>query len=113
MSGTSLDGVDGAAIQIRLEPFRCKFLGLQHRPYPAGLRRELLNIASGAPAISAQWARLNRQVAMSFAGLAERLCQKLGLSLEHIDFIGSHGQTIFHGPDTTLQIGDGSLIAGR
>lgn len=30
---------------------------------------------------------------------------------QHIDLIGIHGQTIFHGKDSTWQLGDGSVVA--
>lgn len=46
------------------------------------------------------------------------VCQKVNFPLEKLDFIASHGQTIWHQPQktdtlvsSTLQIGEASVIA--
>ncbi len=118
MSGTSMDGVDAAALRIRgsgagtvveLIDFVCV-------PYAKGLRNELRDLAAGGsvPALSALDFRLGRE----FAGAALSVIDRAGLNPQQVDLIGSHGQTVYHNPPSsaknepsTLQIGELDVIA--
>src|SRR4051812_11004961 len=106
MSGTSADGVTAALVRFsgsRLRVLRCKTF-----PYPAALRKRVLAAAElKAPELSA----LNMELGAAFARAA------LETGGPRPDFIGSHGQTVWHGPDArpanTLQLGEPALIAEK
>jgi anhydro-N-acetylmuramic acid kinase len=113
MSGTSLDGIDGVAVDFDRGAHR--LLGSARGDLPAPLRAELL--ALNAPAED----ELHR-AAMAARGLAEvqaetvqRLLRLTGLSPTQVRAIGSHGQTVRHRPELgyTLQLNDGALLAER
>ena len=98
MSGTSMDGIDAALVRLRgsgtrtevgLEAFRCQ-------PYEVALRDELMRVASGARRTGIEWARLDFQVAASFAQAALAVIEAAEVSPQHVDFIASHGQTLAH-----------------
>ena len=118
-SGTSMDGVDalclrieGGGFHIRTEPvaFVC-------RAYPEALRTMLRR----APALDLrEVTRLNVEIGEVFARAVVDVTERAGLSLEEVDLIGSHGQTVCHlpargpgGRASTLQVGDIDVIAER
>jgi anhydro-N-acetylmuramic acid kinase len=106
MSGTSLDGVDVAVVEI----LRSRFDVVVHRtfPYPKTLRSRILAV-SNAPCHTAEFSRLNFLLPEIYA----KAVKNCGVPLKTIDLIGCHGQTIFHEKGSTLQIGDGSILAER
>jgi anhydro-N-acetylmuramic acid kinase len=106
MSGTSLDGIDVAVIDITGR----KFDVVAHctTPYPQKVRDQLLAVSNNTSHTSAI-SRLN----FSLAELYAKAVKKCGVPLTTIQLIGSHGQTIYHERGNTLQIGDGSVIAER
>ncbi len=124
MSGTSLDGVDCAIVEIRpgRAALRVTLLACRTRPYPPALRRRLLAlIRSGT---TEEVCRLHVAVGEVFAGAACRTIRQAKLSTGDIEIIGSHGQTVWHRPRgralpgvgagrASLQIGDPSVIAER
>jgi anhydro-N-acetylmuramic acid kinase len=121
MSGTSADGVTAALVKIGTPPdFRksggvpnkIKVVGYLTTPYSAKLQRRVLDAASlKAPEL----ARLNVELGEAFAVAAKNLLKKHRGA--KIAAVGSHGQTIWHGPDgkfpATLQLAEPSVIAER
>lgn len=103
MSGTSLDGVSVAA--VRLRGAKWELLEFQEKPYPEKLRARLLAV-SNAEAHTGEIARLNFELGERYAAAV----QALGTEVE---LIGCHGQTVFHGPGCTLQLGEAQVIAER
>lgn len=119
MSGTSADGVDVALVSIEEEPFRVQLEAFDVFRYPTELRNRILQAYSPATAL-VEIGELNVLVGEIFAESALKLIKKSGRKAADIDFIGSHGQTLFHRPPSekrgapfTMQIGDGSVIAER
>jgi anhydro-N-acetylmuramic acid kinase len=103
MSGTSLDGIDVAIVEIRGR--RIETIGFQSMAYAEPLRRAILEAAS-AEAIS----RLNFQLGELYARAVLRAVRRFG----PVELIGCHGQTIYHeGGAHTLQIGEPAVIAER
>jgi anhydro-N-acetylmuramic acid kinase len=111
MSGTSMDGVNAAA--IILETNQPTIIKTHYASYPEPLRSALQAV------VSSQWRgplstllRLDYQIGQAFAHAASTLIQ----TLPNYTFcaIGSHGQTIFHQPHlpypNTWQLGNPSLI---
>lgn len=118
ISGTSLDAVDAAICRFD-EAGRWQGVVASHsHSYPAPLRAELLALqAEPDRAISLRdVARLDAAVGDCFAEAALTLLQSTDLSPGQILAIGSHGQTVFHDPETlatSLQLGDPNRIAVR
>ena len=112
MSGTSCDGVSAALAEFRGRAIRVLAHATTAYPAPvAALLRRPRELTT--PAI----AQLNVLVGELFAQAALRLIRRSGISPRRIAAIGSHGQTIYHGPreaiPCTLQIGEPAIIAER
>ncbi len=108
MSGTSADGVTAALVELRGRAL--KVLRHETFPYAAALRRRVLGAADlKAPALS----RLNFELGEAFARAARALLRGGAQPL----VIGSHGQTVWHGPEesppNTLQLAEPAVIAER
>jgi anhydro-N-acetylmuramic acid kinase len=104
MSGTSLDGIDVAIVDVRGVRFRV--LAHATTPYPAKVRAALLAI-SNCETHTARIAEWNFRLAELYAAAVRRVWKK------PLDLVGCHGQTIYHARDCTLQIGSGSVLAER
>jgi len=121
MSGTSIDGVDVAIVDITGK--KVQLMAFDTFPYPAALRREILRLCSPESARLDNICHYNFVLGEVFADAIIKLCDKSGIPLCSIDLVGSHGQTIYHNPRgkrysrttirSTLQIGEPSVIAQR
>ena len=124
MSGTSMDGVDCAIVDVKPGRFTLRITLLAHRtrPYPPALREQILSLLRTGTAEKV--GRLHVAVGEVFARVANRTIRQAKLSAKDIAVIGSHGQTVWHGPTrapvpgvgpvrSSLQIGDPSVIAER
>ncbi len=111
MSGTSLDGVDIAYCKFQFEK-KWKYEILQSTCYPYNETwKSKLKNAENTSALELQ--QLNIELGFYFAHLVNSFITKN--NLEAIDFISSHGHTIFHQPknNLTLQIAAGEIIAAE
>lgn len=120
MSGTSLDGMDAALVSVRRRPgagaYRARLDAFRTLSYPAALRRIVSDIAHGKAVDARAFADADRGVAELAARAAASVARKADVPLARVGVIGSHGQTVFHGPaldagPTTIQIGAPSRIA--
>ncbi len=121
MSGTSVDGVDVAIVDIQRGKVR--LVAFDVFPHQPALRREILVLCAPDSARVDRICHLNHVLGEVFAEAVIKLCGKTGIALKSIDLIGSHGQTIWHQPEggryrgksirSTLQIGEPSVIAQR
>jgi anhydro-N-acetylmuramic acid kinase len=124
MSGTSLDGIDVAIVDIRGGGWTTRFSTLTFHtvPYPEQVRRALLGV-SNAETHTAAVARLHFLLGELYAEAVRKTCGRSGIPLESLELIGCHGQTIFHEGApvrflgrrvaSTLQIGEASVIRER
>ncbi len=118
MSGTSHDGVDAAVARISGAGAGAsvELLRLSRSPYPRALREKVSKAFTGTVK---DICALNFELGEFFARAALKAVREAGLKLQDIDLIGSHGQTIYHIPPgpgragSTLQIGEGAVIAAR
>lgn len=111
MSGTSLDGIDVAIVDIRGR--RIQTAAFHTTPYPIGVREEILGV-SNTTAHTGALARLDFRLGELYARAVMATCRRARIPLESLDLIGCHGQTIFHqGGVATLQIGEAAVIAER
>lgn len=108
MSGTSLDGIDVAIVDIRGRRIRTE--AFRSTPYDDELRRQILAV-SNTTTTTAAIARLHFRLGELYAHAVREACRRAGAQVE---LIGCHGQTIYHeGRVATLQIGEGAVIAQR
>lgn len=117
MSGTSLDGVDAALMTF--PPDRLvEIAACQTLPAPGELRHELIELTQQDANLSmSRLGELNQQLGDWFAEAALAVMKRDDIAPEDIAAIGSHGQTIWHQPDTatpfSMQLGSASRIAAR
>tara|TARA_Y100000588_G_C14230100_1_gene914875 strand:- start:78 stop:1145 length:1068 start_codon:yes stop_codon:yes gene_type:complete len=111
MSGTSMDGVDVALVDVKNNQL------LDGKSHSLGqFTAELLDkISSNAFITLGEIAKLNRLIAFDFVNALKDLlndCEKKGIQIEAI---GSHGQTVAHGHENnltyTMQLGCPNTIA--
>lgn len=111
ISGTSADGVDVAQVDFVPEPegLRLVVKSFHTVAYPAPLKARVLEASQDKLSLR-QAAVLHTDLGEFFAEVALSAVPSTGCAL-----IGSHGQTVCHLPEshTTLQLGDGSIIANR
>ena len=124
MSGTSLDGIDVAIVDVRGAGWNLKarLAGFRTCPYPRPVRAAILSV-SNAVTHTAQISRLHFLLGELYAEAVIDTCAACRLPLRSLELIGCHGQTIFHESDptpflgrpvsSTLQIGEASIIAER
>lgn len=111
MSGTSLDGVDGALLDASGEQLRS--LGDAHVPFPAQLRQDLMALqAAGHNEIEREALAAN-QVVRLYAQCVAQLLEQAGIGADAVAAIGAHGQTIRHRPELgfTRQLNNPALLA--
>jgi anhydro-N-acetylmuramic acid kinase len=107
MSGTSLDGIDVAIVEIRGR--NVETVGFTSMPYPAAVRDSILAV-SNTHTHTAAISRLNYQLGELYAKAVLRTVRRYG----GVGLIGCHGQTIYHeGRANTMQIGEAAVIAER
>jgi anhydro-N-acetylmuramic acid kinase len=107
MSGTSLDGIDVAIVEIN--GHRVETIGFQSTPYSEEVRRAILAV-SNTTTTTREISRLNFHLGELYASAVQRACRRYG----PVELIGCHGQTIYHqGGANTLQIGEASVVAER
>lgn len=134
MSGTSADGIDACLVEISGNGIHTKIhiLDFETYPYDNATRTAIFETCNLTTGTVDKVCYLNFYLGKLFANAAKSLVKKTSASLADIDFIGSHGQTIYHLPDkaiidttcdlkkdlwglpflpSTLQIGEPSVIA--
>jgi anhydro-N-acetylmuramic acid kinase len=124
ISGTSVDGIDVAIVDIRGAGFDQRVLPLAHHTidYPPAVRRAVLSV-SNADTHTAKISQLNFLLGELFAEAVFEACRRSQVPPQSLDLIGSHGQTIYHQAVTsefygravasTLQIAEPAVIADR
>jgi anhydro-N-acetylmuramic acid kinase len=124
MSGTSLDGIDVAIIDMSGAGFKAKINVLTSHsvPYPRKIREALLGV-SNTTTPTGDISRLNFLLGELYVEALEETAERAQIPLETIKLIGCHGQTIFHEGQgsqylgkrvaSTFQIGESSVISER
>ncbi|ADH97743.1 anhydro-N-acetylmuramic acid kinase [Salisediminibacterium selenitireducens] len=115
MSGTSLDGIDAVFCEITGEGnttdiHMIRFITLD---YEDSLKQSILAQCNPETSSVDEICRLNTILGKRFAEAAKEVVKGTGWSIDQVDFISSHGQTIHHLPKerATLQIGELAVIA--
>ncbi len=118
MSGTSVDGVDAALCEVSgsYTDTKVKLLAFECLPLEPAVRERIHAAFAGSVQ---QLCETNFVLGEVFARAAQLACDKAGLPLSELDLVASHGQTVYHidrsqgGVPSTLQLGEGSVIAER
>ena len=118
ISGTSVDAIEAAAADFRLdgEELRCTLLGATSRPYPADVRERIAAALPPAVTTLAETCALDTLIGQAFGELAA--ATDGSLCRGSAELICSHGQTVYHWVEEgralgTLQLGQAAWIAER
>jgi len=123
MSGTSLDGLDIALCKFSGSGLQTRFslLNFTTIPYPDHFKKEVQQVFARRDADLEKVCLLNAYIGTYHAQLILQALKDWKIEPSSVDFIASHGQTIYHAPksqhqqagypNATLQIGDGDHIA--
>ncbi len=115
MSGTSLDGIDTALVEI--SDNKVKLLYGDSFPIPRKIKQTVLNIALGQNTSLVEIGKLDRTLGHLYSEAVLQLIGRSGVKVSEINAIGNHGQTVFHQPDGdapfTMQLGDANIISTR
>ena len=97
MSGTSVDGIDAAAVALREEGERlhARLLHYAEAPYPPALRERIHALFDPERGTVPDVCEVNVLVGEAFAEAARAAIAARG---QPVDLIASHGQTIWHRP---------------
>jgi anhydro-N-acetylmuramic acid kinase len=121
MSGTSLDGIDVAIVDIEETAAQVtpawNVVSFYTRPLEPAERTQIHDaiVHGNAQALC----RVHASLGEWFAQAVLDACAEAGIDVGSVHLVGSHGQTIWHEPPTpeergaTLQLGDPATIAER
>ena len=115
MSGTSMDGVDASIINSDGE-LKYKVISNKYFQYNEDLYGELtslrdkINSSKDIKTLSNDLESVEKEITTFHVKAAHEMIKESSVK---IDFIGFHGQTIFHNPDEKIskQLGDGKLLS--
>ena len=125
MSGTSVDGIDAAVVEIMTvnAGIKVKLCAFDNIPYSGNVRKKIMELFDVNVSTVDKLGYMNFLLGELFAEAALQVIKKAGLEAGDIDFIGSHGQTVYHQPRVsnkdgydiryTVQIGEGAVISAR
>lgn len=114
MSGTSADAVD--AVAAAFTDKKIELLGTNSDRLPNDLKIKIKSLYNSDPIAVDELADLDNKLGLLFAKTTRSLMKSIGLESDQIKAIGSHGQTIKHRPNNSMngfsmQIGNASVIA--
>lgn len=113
MSGTSLDGIDAALVDID-STGKPQLLASHYQPYTDSLQSELFQLSQADNVQIEKLASLDQRLGRLYAECTLSLLASYPCETKDIKAIGCHGQTIRHQPRPSafsLQIGDANQIA--
>ncbi|MBL0332497.1 MAG: anhydro-N-acetylmuramic acid kinase [Chlorobiota bacterium] len=117
MSGTSLDAIDVAFVEISNYSINTKhkLIAFKSIPIESSLK-DRLHAACEGNLTMRECFELDIDLGMIYVDSILDCAKTNNLSIDMIDAIGLHGQTVFHNPNRkpiglTIQIGSGSVVA--
>lgn len=122
MSGTSLDGIDVAIAEISgySKNTKISLIGADTLEIPTKIKQKIINASNIETSNVQLITSLHYELGELFGEAVIKTSNKFNIPLDKIDFIASHGQTIWHQPyiekdivKSTLQIGEGAVIAAK
>lgn len=122
MSGTSLDGIDVALVDIDgvgLDT-TCRLISFYTFPMPLNTKKHIMR-ACLDKATTSQLSSLHSELGYLFAHSVQEALKRAHIASKDLRFIASHGQTVWHAPSSheidscayssTLQLGNSAIIA--
>ncbi|WP_162140167.1 anhydro-N-acetylmuramic acid kinase AnmK [Haploplasma axanthum] len=122
MSGTSLDGIDVAVVEINhyKENTKITTIACETILFDSEVINKIKDVIDLEKSNVQKITSLNYELAIVFSNAVIETFNKNNLDIKNIDFVASHGQTIWHQPKnengfvkSTLQIGEGAILADR
>ena len=112
MSGTSVDGLDGALVKFYKNPFKMELLDYISIDYSQEERDYILYSMDPARKLE-DLCVIHKKLGVLFGEKANKIIEKMNYDYRKIDYISSHGQTLFHCPEegASLQMGELAEIA--
>ena len=115
MSGTSMDGVDVSIIQSDGED-NYKVIKDKYFEYPQAIYKHLTKLrdkiksSKDLKKFSKEIKTIEKEITLFHAKAVKQILKK---TRENVDFIGFHGQTIYHNAKEKIskQLGDGKLLS--
>ncbi|OCG14466.1 anhydro-N-acetylmuramic acid kinase [Gilliamella sp. wkB292] len=115
MSGTSMDGIDIALVDITAG--KVTSIISDCYPMPNSIKQQLLTLCDTKQTTLQDLGQLDHQLGLLFANSINQFLQNNHINKNQIKAIGCHGQTIYHQPTGnnpfTMQIGDANIIAAK
>jgi anhydro-N-acetylmuramic acid kinase len=105
MSGTSVDGIDAALVQIAGDgvTLRVQLLAFGSYPFPSAMRAKIFRLFDPAEARVDAICQLDFLLGEVFAAAVTRLLADNGYAAADIDLVASAGQTIWHDPQPVIE----------
>lgn len=107
MSGTSLDGVDAALVNIEGQgaSTRARLVSYAETPMPAATRERIMRACDPARSSTPLLCSLGFELGHLFSRAVGAVLDRAGVGPEELDFVASHGQTVWHTPAGTFEPG--------
>lgn len=105
MSGTSVDGIDAALVEIEGHgsSSRVRQKAFASYPFPPGIRAKVFRLFNPKEARVDEICQLDFLLGELFAAAVERLLKDNGVRAEDVDLVSSAGQTIWHDPQPIVE----------
>ncbi|MCX4192703.1 anhydro-N-acetylmuramic acid kinase [Methylophaga sp. OBS1] len=115
MSGTSLDGIDVAIVNIDAHAISLK--AAETFPFNDSLRKDLLKLINAGRAHLQQLGQIDMALGYAYSDAINQLLTETHIPADDIEAVGCHGQTVYHAPDAaypfSMQIGNAHVIAEK
>lgn len=113
LSGTSMDAIDATLVDFSK---KAPVVVMAHSlNFPSSLRETIKNMTDNRHCDIRTLGKADTALGQLFANCCTALIKKSGVDRSQIIAIGSHGQTIFHEPNSelpfTIQLGNPNIIA--
>lgn len=113
MSGTSLDGIDIAIVDINNDKMQLR--AAETFPFSKSLRSDLSSLINTGRAHLQQLGQVDIALGHAYSEAILQLLSETNIATADIKAIGCHGQTIYHAPEAaypfSMQIGSANVIA--
>lgn len=120
MSGTSMDGIDAALVELdgSFTDTTLRFLAGRSDPFSSDMITKLKQCIHPTTSTAALMCSVHFELALAYADTVRRMLDDVDLNKDDLAFIACHGQTIYHINQvrdglipSSLQLGDGSVLA--